>query len=188
MRRAKDYQSGAAEGDGVRRAHKVMDGGQTTCSSKHCFKLPLLAVFLLLFLSSRQTMPPDSLLLPSLTHFPSCYINKFYCASVVWWSPSWIHTFSLFQKHLFLWLTLTCAIVGSSRSPSNFFLFQASTSPVWLVFSFTIKCLSKHHSLWIMIQFHKLTQRDWERWGGEHCHYCHQGKSVIGINMATVWW
>lgn len=80
--RVKDYQTGTARADGARKVGKVMDDGQTTCHSQDCFKLCLLAVFLQLFLSSCQTMPPASFPLPSLIYLSPCYINNFYWASV----------------------------------------------------------------------------------------------------------
>lgn len=80
--RDKDYQTGTAKADGARKVGKVTDDGQTACYSQDCFKLFLLAVFLLLFLSSCQTTSPASFPFPLLIYFPSCYRNKFYCASV----------------------------------------------------------------------------------------------------------
>lgn len=80
--RVKDYQTGTAKADSARKAGKVMDEGQLACYSQAYPKLSLLAVFLLLFLSSCQIISPANFPLLPLVYFLSCYISRFYCASV----------------------------------------------------------------------------------------------------------
>lgn len=188
--RVKDYQTGTAKAGGAREVGKVMGDGQTMCYSQDCLKLCLLAVILLLLLSSCQTMPPARFPLPSLIllckqillHF--CCFAKLYagyweagqnrCGGLTLGSMPFLSS----NSNISCGWVPHVVFIGSSKSPSHFVLFQTNATTSWLVFSFRVKCL------WIMVKFAKQTRR----WGDGHCHYYHQGKIIIRINMATVWW
>lgn len=134
--RVKDYQTGTAKADSARKAGKVMDEGQLACYSQAYPKLSLLAVFLLLFLSSCQIISPANFPLLPLVYFLSCYINRFYCASVTLQNDLQgiekqirtnvvVSTFGYvrFLSSKSFLLFFQAVLIGSSRSPFLFVCF-----------------------------------------------------------------